>query len=377
MEFFRRASKTASDITPPIVVIEELKSEIADLKDELQSAIQAKKFATETLKSQLELNGKTELELVSVRKELLELLARQQAEVPVMAAPSPNGSNRIILDSGELVSIGELETLIKQLSERVIELEHLNEGLRAEADSLKTINRENMKKMREILAEKHNRVDEKELSRLREECAASNERIVELEQIIHSSAEEIERIHTEATEENEVLRMKIGALETEVIQLRGDLDEELHAKERRERELEQQAMLIDSLRNDLANSTQKSDELKKSAGEYEDQILELVGQVATLKNENGSLKISSDNAMKELIQARQDAAEASRRLELVVPKIDEAHSALVKAVQTALDARKETLIWKNKYEADIRGVTERVKNLSSGRPRISPVDLLN
>jgi chromosome segregation ATPase len=422
MDFFRRASKTASDITPPIVLIEELKTDIADLKDELESAIQAKKFATETLKSQMDANARTEQELTAVRAELLEVLARQQAEVPVMAAPSPNGSNRIMLGTGELVSVGEGETLMKQLSERVRELEHHSEGLKAESDSLKKINKENLIKLRDALVDKHSRVDEKELERLRgelevahqliaqmagleAELVARNDRIVELEKIIASSMAEIERIEAAATQtekdmqrtvaENEVLRMRVGEMESEIVQLRGDLDFEIDEKQKAkenenrlivtvaklEREIEQQSVLIDSLRNDLATASESSGEeiekLRASAGEYEDQILELISQVATLKSENGTLNENAESNMKELIQARKDADEAVRRLEQVAPKIDESHAALVKAVQTALEARKETLVWKNRYEADIRCATDRIKNLTAGGRKITPVGLLN
>ncbi|TEB19865.1 hypothetical protein C9890_0148 [Perkinsus sp. BL_2016] len=412
MEFFRRASKTASDITPPIVLIEELKGEIADLKDELQSAIEAKKFATETLKANIEANSQTEAELAKVRRELLEFLARQQAEVAVMAAPSPNGTSRIRieLEDGqvELVSTGEAETVVKSLTDRL-------SNAKAEIDSLKKINRENVIKLRELLTSPKCGVSTEEVERLKSdleianqlvaqisglesELAARNDRIRELENVIARASAEIERIQGTATfaeeetdrtsAENDVLRMRIGELESEIIQLRGDLDVaavDQKSQKRREAELvvtisklerenEQNEVLIATLRNDVASAASTESE---KLGEYEDQILDLISQVAGLKNENAALKQSADENLKELLQARCDADEAARRLESITPRITEAHSALSKAVQAALDAKKEALVWKDKYETDIRLSSQRLKTILVAEPkRFSAVDLL-
>ena len=405
MEFFRRASKTASDITPPIVVIEELKTEIADLKDELESATQAKRFATETLKSQMEANSKTEEELKKVRGELLELIARQQAEIPVMAAPTPNGSSRmrLELEDGQiqLVSIDEGETVLKQLSDRLLDA-------KAEIDSLKKINRENVAKLKQLLtsAPKRNNDDDEirrleseleianqlvaQMSSLEAELAARNDRIRELEDTIATETSKIERIQADAklleeetdktTAENDVLRMRIGELETEIVQLRGDLDETKNRETdyittiaKFERTNEQNNILIETLRTDIASAASKEGE---KIAEYEDQILDLINQVAVLKNENAELRKSSDDNLREVIQARRDADEAARRLELITPKVSEAHAALSKAVQTALEARKETLVWKTKYETDLRLSSQRLKLVLAEPRPFSAVDLL-
>jgi chromosome segregation ATPase len=405
MEFFRRASKTASDITPPIVVIEELKTEIADLKDELESATQAKRFATETLKSQMEANSKTEEELKKVRGELLELIARQQAEIPVMAAPTPNGSSRmrLELEDGQiqLVSIDEGETVLKQLSDRLLDA-------KAEIDSLKKINRENVAKLKQLLtsAPKRNNDDDEirrleseleianqlvaQMSSLEAELAARNDRIRELEDTIATETSKIERIQADAklleeetdktTAENDVLRMRIGELETEIVQLRGDLDETKNRETdyittiaKFERTKEQNNILIETLRTDIASAASKEGE---KIAEYEDQILDLINQVAVLKNENAELRKSSDDNLREVIQARRDADEAARRLELITPKVSEAHAALSKAVQTALEARKETLVWKTKYETDLRLSSQRLKLVLAEPRPFSAVDLL-
>jgi chromosome segregation ATPase len=433
MEFFRRASKTASDITPPIVMIEELKTEIADLKDELESATQAKKFATDTLKAHLEANAKTEQELSQVRAELLELLARQQAEIPVMAAPSPNGSNRIRLELEEgqvqLVSIGEGESLIKQLSERVVELETQANQQKEEIESLKKINKENLVKLRNLLAEKtqpdeqpEDLLKELEATRaeleiaqqlvvqmggLEQELEARNERIQELERTIIQAGTEIDRIQAAAKQseeemartaaENDVLRMRMGELETEIVQIKGELD--VHEADKRreaeiqaglvssvaklEREVHEKSVLIDTLRNDLATASEcnsgEVEKLRESVGEYEEQILQLINQVAELKNEKKDAHEQAENSTKELIQARKDADEASRRLEAVMPKIDEIQRALAKAVQTALEARKECWAWKTKYETDLGIANERLKQIAASNryPPIKRVDLLN
>ena len=106
---FRRGSKdpTASPppaTTPPAQVMEELRSAIADLKDEVETATQAKRYAYENLKKQLEVNDATQKALETTRKELMDTLARQSAEVPVMTAPTPRGSTQLRIELGGGVS---------------------------------------------------------------------------------------------------------------------------------------------------------------------------------------------------------------------------------------------------------------------------------
>jgi chromosome segregation ATPase len=443
MEFFRRASKTASDITPPIVVIEELRNEIADLKDELESATQAKKFATETLKAQIETNSMIEHELDQVRAELHEVLARQQAEVPVMAAPSPNGSNRIRLDLADgnvqFVSIGEGEGVIKQLSERVVMLERdlmsQSDRYRQEVESLKRINRENVNKMRDLLSRKDDSEKDNEIAKLKArideieslitsleterderirkletdleishqmasqvsgfelELSARNERILELERMLIEKGDEMVKMNETSHEvneemdrtnaENDVLRLKISEFENELTETRKKLQETVNEKEKisgsnsglvsaiskLERDIGEKSILIDTLRNDLAiaseSSTDDSDKLRDSLGECEEQILDLINQVATLRNENNSLKQTTDETVRELVQTRKDADEAAKRVEMVTEKISHASEALNTAVQSALVAKKEVMFWKRKYTNDVKAITERMTKLTT------------
>ena len=448
MAFFRRPSKVGGgEITPPIQVIEELKGAIADLKDELANALQAKQYAKDDLRQQLAVQERTEAELASARRELdsaraqlLEAIARQQAEVPVMAAPSPNGTARIRLETEEGVEV----IAVEPLRERVKFLEGAISQAEAEIASLKSINSQNVSKLKQLLHDKTRAKDleaqleeatnriaqlERELDK-RDEAARDDASMTsELEEMKSKISDLTGQLEVEKAVSNQLVAMeaelvsksdKIASLEqtiskqadecadmenlwisarAEALQLAGvaaelasaedelaearsalaernkeaesELREHVKTVANLERKLEENSLLIETLRNDLATASEASgtqeelDKLRETSGEYEAQILELINQVAVLRNENEEKAKKVTEISTQLDSAQREADEASRRLDTVHSRIDEAREALQGAIRASLEAKKEAHYWRNKYVTDLKLASERIKTFSN------------
>jgi chromosome segregation ATPase len=356
-------------VTPPAQVIEELTAAIADLKDELENAKEAKRFAQENLKSQMIANETLEEEIKRSRNELIELLARQQAEMPVMTAPSPNGgTTKIMIDEDHFVTVVEGEGVIRSLTDRVKVLEKEAIGFadliakqREESESLREINGKNMTKMKQILAERTHprRSDEKEIEEMREQIAsleaqltvsreiadqvdaiereikARDARIEELESeakkkaekqnllVIQTDPEEMERLQTELEQEKQLCKSL-----SEELDLQRKENEETVAK------LQHQDTLIDSLQTSLAVMPDVG-LLRQSLEDNENQVIELVGQVSELK--------------RKLENARSES------------RVQE-EERISKSADSLSQALKAAQYWKAKYLSDMRSANARLQS---------------
>ena len=359
-------------VTPPAQVIEELTAAVADLKDELENAKEAKRFAQENLKSQMIANETLEEEIKRSRNELIELLARQQAEMPVMTAPSPNGgTTRIMIDEDHFVTVVEGEGVIRSLTDRVKVLEKEAIGFadliakqREESESLREINGKNMTKMKQILTERTHprRSDETEIEEMREQIAsleaqltvsreiadqvdaiereikARDARIEELESEAKIKAEKQNLLVIQTDDYQEMERLQ-QELEQEK-QLCKSLSEELDLQRKENEEtvakLELQDSLIDSLQTSLAVMPDVG-LLRQSLEDNENQVIELVGQVSQLK--------------RELENARSE----SRVQQLMEERISKSADSLSQALKTAQ-------YWKAKYLSDMRSANARLQS---------------
>jgi len=351
-------------VTPPAQVIEELTAAIADLKDELENAKEAKRFAQENLKSQMIANETLEEEIKRSRNELIELLARQQAEMPVMTAPSPNGgTTKIMIDEDHFVTVVEGEGVIRSLTDRVKVLEKEAIGFadliakqREESESLREINGKNMTKMKQILAERTHprRSDEKEIEEMREQIAsleaqltvsreiadqvdaiereikARDARIEELESaekqnllVIQTDPEEMQRLQTELEQEKQLCKSL-----SEELDLQRKENEETVAK------LQHQDTLIDSLQTSLAVMPDVG-LLRQSLEDNENQVIELVGQVSELK--------------RKLENARSES------------RVQE-EERISKSADSLSQALKAAQYWKAKYLSDMRSANARLQS---------------
>ena len=134
---FRRNSAPVPG-TPPEEKIERLELVVADLKDELDSSVLAKKYVLLNLKDQVTKCEGTEHEVAELRRQLAETehkLAEMDALVAAMplqpaayvqSAPCVNdGCVKIVADGQEQwVSIGEAESIIAEMYARLLELEN-------------------------------------------------------------------------------------------------------------------------------------------------------------------------------------------------------------------------------------------------------------
>jgi chromosome segregation ATPase len=372
--FSRRGSKEPSVSpppagTPPSQIIDELKGAVADLKDELETAQQAKRYAYDNLKKQIEGTEKLELELTGLRKELEEsknsyliLLAKQSAEVPVMTAPSPNGSSKLRIDLDgdiQVVSTTEGESIINQLFSRVKELEtdsarresaiqELEQQLRDSVGSQEYLSEiekwksaqlageESAKRVRELelLIEKNlNRVSHLELE--------VRERDDEIERLVESAKSLENRIDTNADTKNivESLKERISVLEGQLViekEISSQvevIEDELRAKSEQVSELEDKLeeyrrfeIEVSSLREELVfareSAEKESGRISKSENEkseLKNRILELERELEDMKLKNFDINTRNQEMKSELLGKKTQIHEETENqiLELV------------------------------------------------------------
>lgn len=385
--------------TPPAQVIEELTAAIADLKDELATAKEAKRYAQENLKVQMAANEALESDMAKTRSELIEMLAKQQAEMPVMTAPSPTGgTTKIRIDDDHYVTLIEGESVIRSLSDRVKVLEKeavvandLFGKQRAEADSLREINSKNMLKMKELL----NRFDQEEETKLLKEQIAALEaqlsiskeisaqveaiateieardaRIQALEQQVEEKVAEVKRLQQEVTQRHTESR-EIERLQSEIDRERrksASMEQELET-ERKEndqivdklkRQVEEHSVLVATLQANLA-AVPDIAQLRQSVEENENQIIQLVDQVSALRADLKAREL-------ELETARNQSDTDAKKISLISEKVSESADALSAALHSAQQ-------WKAKYLTDIRSVTSRLSSLKQSGTVLPPPTL--
>ena len=386
---FRRGSKdpTASPppaTTPPAQVIEELRSAIADLKDEVETATQAKRYAYENLKKQLEVNDATQKALETTRKELMDTLARQSAEVPVMTAPTPRGSTQLRIELGggevQVMSTMEAEGLIKQLYERVNELEStggdgakLVDGLKSEIASLKSINASGMAKLKEMLAEKARlaqqvqRAEEMEadyegkvtmVTQLKRELAA---RDAELERMVRVT-EKMKEDHQ--SEKDSVEKASVGGEEVEelrqqITQLEGQLaiEKEVSAQ-------------IGSIESELSRQVEMVAELENQVAEKDERIEALEGADDRIKEMEAELaKVKAEATERMGRRSESETAREAERAQLV-KRVEDYETQIVELVQQVADLKTAQAAAAAARE-DVSSVPERVVS-SPGRSPSRP-----
>lgn len=328
--------------TPPGQIIEELTAAIADLKDELENAKEAKRYALENLRVQLEANE-------SLEKKLSE------------TALEPEEKLRDRIRSLETEVSNSAEVLLKQ---------------RAETDSLREINANNMLRMKELLVQRSQEQTDGELrdqiAALEAQLSISNEISAQVDAIEHELEArdaridiletELERKSTLADRLREELSEREGQV-GEIEEMRAELEQERHRSKsveqelaigRREvskieRQVEEQSNLIRSLQESLA-AVPDIDKLRQAVEENENQVINLLGQVAGL---SAALKARE----LELETARTQTVSDSQTIKLITEKISASADALSQAIHSAQ-------FWKTKYITDIKTVTSRLSQVA-------------
>lgn len=396
--FSRRSSAVASSPkqagTPPVQVIEELKAAIADLKDELDTAQQAKRYAFDNLKKQIEGNEKLEAELVASRRELdnaknevLHILAQQSAEVPVMTAPSPNGSSKLRVDLGmdeiHVVSTTEGESIIRDLVAKIKKLEtdvatkendiqtlhklikdheemaarkdmksspqNVVERYKSEIASLKEINATSMTRMRDLLNEK-NRLEQelestgnsgevrslaKKIADLEAQLSKQERLVADLEQQVRERDAEIERLiaaakHLEKDIENLEKRSGSGKEIEELRQQIAALETQLEiAKE--------VSLQVDGLEAELDDKTRQVTILQRDVE---------IKSAVIAKHEK-----DTEAVHKELHELRAEVNEEADRVLALEQKLDAEQNEniqLINRVEQLESHMKEAIEWKRK-----------------------------
>lgn len=295
--FSRRSSAVASSPkqsgTPPAQVIEELKAAIADLKDELETAQQAKRYAFDTLKKQIERSDKLEAELVASRRELdnaknevLHILAQQSAEVPVMTAPSPNGSSKLRVDLGmdeiRVVSTTEGERIIRDLVEKIKKLET---DVVTKENDIQTL---------------HKLIKDHEEMAARKDLQTSPQNVVERYKSEIASLKEINA--TSMTRMRDLLNEKIK------------LEQELESKEN-SGEVRSLAKNVFDLEAQLSKQERLVDVLEQQVRERDAEIERLIAAVKHLEKDIENLEKRSDSG-KEIVELWQQIAALETQLEI-------------------------------------------------------------
>ena len=295
--FSRRSSAVASSPkqsgTPPVQVIEELKAAIADLKDELETAQQAKRYAFDTLKKQIERSDKLEAELVASRRELdnaknevLHILAQQSAEVPVMTAPSPNGSSKLRVDLGmdeiRVVSTTEGERIIRDLVEKIKKLET---DVVTKENDIQTL---------------HKLIKDHEEMAARKDLQTSPQNVVERYKSEIASLKEINA--TSMTRMRDLLNEKIK------------LEQELESKGN-SGEVRSLAKNVLDLEAQLSKQERLVDVLEQQVRERDAEIERLIAAVKHLEKDIENLEKRSGSG-KEIVELRQQIAALETQLEI-------------------------------------------------------------
>lgn len=295
--FSRRSSAVASSPkqsgTPPVQVIEELKAAIADLKDELETAQQAKRYAFDTLKKQIERSDKLEAELVASRRELdnaknevLHILAQQSAEVPVMTAPSPNGSSKLRVDLGmdeiRVVSTTEGERIIRDLVEKIKKLET---DVVTKENDIQTL---------------HKLIKDHEEMAARKDLQTSPQNVVERYKSEIASLKEINA--TSMTRMRDLLNEKIK------------LEQELESKGN-SGEVRSLAKNVLDLEAQLSKQERLVDVIEQQVRERDAEIERLIAAVKHLEKDIENLEKRSGSG-KEIVELRQQIAALETQLEI-------------------------------------------------------------